>query len=85
MKMESWVAENIDMVQLSDREIGRFESTLAQLEHRARNDRQALFLIEDVVSELRRELDKMKARLYTAVSIAIVLGPAVAWLIDVIV
>lgn len=72
------------MVELSDREIGRFEATLGQLEHRARNDRQVLILMEDVVSELRRELDQMKARLYTAVSIALVLGPAVAWLIDVI-
>jgi len=73
------------MVELSDREIGRFEATLAQLEHRARNDRQVLILMEDVVGDLRRELDKMKARLYTAVSIALVLGPAVAWLIDVVV
>ena len=70
------------MVELSDREVGRFEATLSQLEHRARNDRQALVLIEDLVMELRREIDTMKARMYTAISIAIILGPAIVWFIE---
>lgn len=76
------IVGNIEVAQISDREIGRLEATILQLEHRARNDRQAIFLMEDALFELRREVDTMKARMYTAVSIAIVLGPAVAWLVD---
>jgi hypothetical protein len=60
---------NIEVAQISDREIGRLEATILQLEHRARNDRQAIFLMEDALFELRREVDTMKARMYTAVNI----------------
>ena len=81
-RTERQIVESTEVAQLSDREIGRFEATVLQLEHRARNDRQAMFLMEDALFELRREVDTMKARMYTAVSIAIVLGPVVAWLID---
>jgi hypothetical protein len=70
------------MVELSEREVGRWEQTLSDVRHRARNDRQVLLLMQEDLESLRREVDRMKTRLYTALSIALILGPVAAWLFD---
>ena len=54
---------------LTQREIGRFEQVLKDITHRARNDRQIMILLEDEIEQLRRDFEKMKTKVYTAVAI----------------
>ena len=70
------------MIDLTEREVGRWEQALSDVKHRARNDRQVLLMMQEDLESLRRDLDRVKARLYTALSIALILGPAAAWLFD---
>ena len=69
---------------LTQREIGRFEQILKDVTHRARNDRQIMILLEDEIEQLRRDFEKMKTRVYTAVAITIVVGSIIAWVIEMI-
>jgi len=69
---------------LTQREIGRFEQVLKDITHRARNDRQIMILLEDEIEQLRRDFEKMKTRVYTAVAITIVVGSIIAWVIEMI-
>jgi len=69
---------------LTQREIGRFEQVLKDITHRARNDRQIMILLEAEIEQLRRDFEKMKTKVYTAVAITIVVGSIIAWVIEMI-
>ena len=71
-------------VTLSDREIGRFEQVVRDLQHRARNDRQVVILLEAEVAALRREIERLKVKAYTAIAVTAALGAVLAWGADVV-
>lgn len=81
--------------ELTGREIGKLEQIIADTKHRSANDRQIVIAIRDKLdsslSELRseihsvhREIESIRSRIYTAISVAIVLIPAIIWLLEVI-
>jgi len=83
------------MPELTGREIGKLEQVVADVRHRSANDRQIVIAMQDKLnsslSELRseihsarREVESMKSRIYTAISVAIVIIPALVWLLEVI-
>lgn len=69
---------------LTQREVGKFEQVLRDVKHRARNDRQIMIALQEEIEQLRRDFDKMKTRVYTAVAIALVIGSAIAWAVEMI-
>jgi len=58
------------------------ERALADMKHRARNDRQIVSLLETELQLAHREVVGLKARLYSAVAVALALGPLFAWLLE---
>ena len=60
------------------------ERAIDELRHRARNDRQAVLLLESECDELRRGLAVLKARLYGGVAVALILGPLFAWVLEIL-
>ena len=69
---------------LTQREIGRFEQILKDVTHRARNDRMIMMALQEEIEQLRRDSEKLKTRVYTAVAITIVVGSVIAWVIEMI-
>lgn len=67
---------------VSEREVGRIEQTLSDLQHRTRNDRQVVLILQDEVESLRRDLDRTKTRVYTALSVAFVVATGLAWVVE---
>jgi hypothetical protein len=66
---------------ITSREIGRFEETLRMVEHRARNDRQIMVLLDNKVSRLEMDIQTLRVRLYTTISVVAGLGSLLAWAI----
>ena len=58
------------------------EGALADMKHRARNDRQIVSLLETELQLAHREIVGLKARLYAGVAVALALGPLFAWLLE---
>ena len=71
-------------VTLSDRELGRFEQVVRDLQHRARNDRQVVILLESELVALRREVERLKGKAYTAIAVTAALGSVLAWGADLV-
>ena len=69
---------------MSDLEIrlALMEGALADMKHRARNDRQIVSLLETELQLAHRDLVALKAKLYAGVSVALALGPLFAWLLE---
>jgi len=69
---------------VSDLEIrlALMEGALADMKHRARNDRQIVSLLETELQLAHRDLVALKAKLYAGVSVALALGPLFAWLLE---
>ena len=72
------------MIEVSDREVGRWEQTLRDLKHRARNDRQIIVLMQEEMEHLRREIEKLKQRLYASLMVVTVVASILAWSIELI-
>lgn len=58
------------------------ERALAEMKHRARNDRQIVALLETELQLAHREVVGLKAKLYAGVAVALALGPLFAWLLE---
>jgi len=58
------------------------ERALADMKHRARNDRQIVSLLETELQLAHRDLVALKAKLYAGVAVALALGPLFAWLLE---
>ena len=74
------------MPYITDNEVGRVEAALARLQtttadqqHRARNDRQLIVLLQAELEELRLDLERTKTRIYTALSVFMFVGTVLAW------
>lgn len=69
---------------MSDIEIrlALLEGALADMKHRARNDRQIVSLLETELQLAHRDLVALKAKLYAGVSVALALGPLFAWALE---
>lgn len=72
------------MIEVSDREVGRWEQTIRDLKHRARNDRQIIVLMQEEMENLRREIEKLKQRLYSSLMVVTVVAAILAWSIELI-
>jgi len=68
---------------ITSREIGRFEETLRMVEHRARNDRQIMVLLDNRMSRLEMDIQTLRVRLYTTISVVAGLGSLLAWVVRV--
>lgn len=66
----------------SEREVGRFEQSLADLKHRARNDRTVLIAHQEEIEKLRRELGVLRSRIYTALAVTAAFTSAAVWLVE---
>ena len=62
--------------------VALLERALADMKHRARNDRQIVSLLETELQLAHRDLVALKAKLYAGVSVALALGPLFAWLLE---
>ena len=60
------------------------ERALAEMKHRARNDRQVTALLEAELDQARIEIAGIKSRLRAGISVAVTLGPLVAWALRVL-
>jgi len=69
-------------VTLSERELGALETRLAELSHRERNSRQILNGLEHELAELRTDLERLRSRISAAISAAVLLAGALAWLAE---
>ena len=58
------------------------ERALADMKHRARNDRQIVSLLETELQLAHRDLVALKAKLYAGVAVALALGPLFAWALE---
>ena len=67
---------------LSERELGALETRLAELSHRERNSRQILNGLEHELAELRTDLERLRSRISAAISAAVLLAGALAWLAE---
>ena len=72
------------MIEVSDREVGVWEQTVRDLKHRARNDRQIILMIQEEMEHLRREIEKLKNRLYASLMVMAVIASILAWSIELI-
>lgn len=69
------------MPDLTSREVGRFEQTVRILEHRARNDRQIVVLLAEETKRLEMEIQSLRVRLYTTISVVAAMGSMLAWVL----
>ena len=69
-------------VTLSERELGALETRPAELSHRERNSRQILNGLEHELAELRTDLERLRSRISAAISAAVLLAGALAWLAE---
>ena len=70
------------MVGMSDREAGRIERDIENLQHRARNDRTILLGLTEEMEELRLAVSAMRVRIYTTVSVAAFFVSATLWVLE---
>jgi hypothetical protein len=63
-------------------QFGRITEKVQALEHRARNDRQMIQLLEGEIEVLRLELDRFKTRVFTALGVLAVVASVLAWFIE---
>jgi hypothetical protein len=68
---------------VTNREIGQFEQIIRTLDHRARNDRQIVVLLGEKVARLEMEIQTLRVRLYTTISVVAGLGSLLAWVVRV--
>ena len=69
---------------LSDREVGELQERLKQLEHRVRNDRQVLNLLEGEIDVLENKLTELKVQVYTTIGAIVTFSAVAAWVINLI-
>ena len=67
---------------LSDREIGELQQRLKQIEHQRRNDRQIVNGLDEELTALRSEMERLRARIYATISSVAVFAALVAWVIE---
>lgn len=70
------------MPYITDREVGRVEQALADVQHRTRNDRQLILFLQDEVEALRLDLERTKTRIYTALSVVMAVATLLAWVLE---
>jgi uncharacterized membrane protein YqjE len=63
-------------------QFGRITEKVQVLEHRARNDRQIIQLLEAELELLRLELERLKARAFTALGVLGIVASVLAWVIE---
>jgi len=63
-------------------QFGRMTEKVQALEHRARNDRQIIQLLEAELEVLRLELDRLKTRAFTTLGVLAVVASVIAWVIE---
>lgn len=69
---------------LSDREVGELQERLKQLEHRARNDRTALNLLEGEIGEIENRLNKLMVQVYTSIGAILMFSTVVGWVVSIL-
>lgn len=69
---------------LSDREVGELQERLKQLEHRVRNDRTALNLLEGEISEIENRLTKLRVQVYTSIGAIMMFSTFVGWVVSIL-
>lgn len=69
---------------LSDREVGELQERLKQLEHRVRNDRTALNLLEGEISEIENRLTKLRVQVYTSIGAIMMFSTVVGWVVSIL-
>lgn len=67
---------------LSEREIGALQQRLQQIEHARRNDRTVLNGLDEELSELRADMERLRTRIYATISSVAVFAALVAWVIE---
>ena len=72
-------------MEITDREVGRWEQTLTDVQHRARNDRQVINFIEADLDKLKAEVAKLKSTLWAFAIIAMTVGGVFAWVAEMII
>jgi|DEB0MinimDraft_6_1074348.scaffolds.fasta_scaffold20864_7 hypothetical protein len=70
---------------LTDREVGELHARLRQIEHARRNDKTILLALDEEVTTLRRDMEKLRARIYATISSVMVFAALVAWVVDVMI
>lgn len=67
---------------LSEREVGELQERLRQLEHKVRNDRQMLSLLEGEVDDICSKLTALKVQVYTSIAALMTFGAVVGWAVS---
>ena len=69
---------------LTDREVGELQERLKQLEHRVRNDRHVLSLLEGEIDVLENKLTELKVQVYTTIGAIVTFSAVAAWVINLV-
>lgn len=67
---------------ISEREIGELQQRVLALEHRHRNDRAIVQLIDGELDALRADLERLRSRIYGIASSIAVFAALVAWVLE---
>ena len=64
--------------------MGELQERLKQLEHRARNDRTALNLLEGEIGEIENRLNKLMVQVYTSIGAILMFSTVVGWVVSIL-
>ena len=67
---------------VSDREIGELKQRVKQIEHQRRNDRQIVTMLDEELTALRSDMERLRARIYATISSVAVFAALVAWVVE---
>jgi hypothetical protein len=63
-------------------EFGKLIIRIQNLEHRARNDRMVIHLLEDEIDKLQLDLERFKIKITTAVAVTGLFISGIAWVLE---
>ena len=68
---------------MNEREVGEVFARLNSVEHRSRNDRQIIAVLEDEIRRVEAQVERLQARIYAALAVLSGVGSLGLWVLEV--
>lgn len=68
---------------VNEREVGEVFARLNSVEHRSRNDRQIIAVLEDEIRRVEAQVERLQARIYAALAVLSGVGSLGLWVLEV--
>ena len=69
----------------SEREMGELQQRVKHIEHQRRNDRMIMNGLDEELTVLRTDMERLRTRIYATISSVAVFAALIAWVMDFVV